>query len=97
VRSTDNDYDNDNLTTMYETSDSVQACAEACDADTECVAFDYGPEGYCYAYKHDPLAPYVGNGSDADWSCYHKISIPTGCDASHVTTIVNLNIQITTL
>lgn len=82
---------------MYETSDSVQACAEACDADTECVAFDYGPEGYCYAYKHDPLAPYVGNGSDADWSCYHKISIPTDCDASHVTTIVNLNIQITTL
>jgi hypothetical protein len=51
---------------MYETSDSVYQCAIACNADEECVAFDYSPDGFCYAYKQDPLADYVGSGS-GDW------------------------------
>jgi hypothetical protein len=50
-RSTDNDYDNDNLTEYYETSDSTYQCAIACNNDETCVAFDYGPDGYCYGYK----------------------------------------------
>lgn len=68
-RSTDGFYDPDNLTTMYESGASVQDCAAGCDADETCVAFDYSPDGYCYAYKQDPLADYVGqsDASTQDW------------------------------
>jgi hypothetical protein len=44
-----------------------------------CVAYDYGPGGYCYAYKQDP-AGYIGNG-EVDWSCYTQISIPEDCES----------------
>jgi hypothetical protein len=84
VRSTDNDYDNSNLTTMFSEGASIAECAAACDADETCVAFDHGPDGYCYAYKMDPLADYVGSG-DEDWECYHKIVIPTFCNSESVT------------
>lgn len=68
VRSSDNEYNFDNLTTLYETSMSVYQCAVACNADETCVAFDYrSTDGYCYAYAEDPEAPYVGKGTDPDW------------------------------
>jgi hypothetical protein len=51
VRSTDNDYDEDKYTTMYESSDSTYQCAIACNNDPTCVAFDYrASDGYCHAY-----------------------------------------------
>jgi hypothetical protein len=89
VRSTDNEYDFDNLTELLETSTSPGQCADACDADETCVAFDYDSNGYCYAYKLDPLASYVGSG-DSDYSCYHKIIIPEDCDSSAVMSAVAL-------
>jgi hypothetical protein len=87
VRRSDNEYDSSNLTTLFASSDSIQQCIDACNEDEECVSIDYGPEGYCYSYKMDLQADYVGNG-DADWSCYHKIVIPTGCNSSYVTEAV---------
>jgi hypothetical protein len=66
---------------MYSEGASVSDCAAGCDADEECVAFDYGSEdGYCYKYKADPLADYVGSG-DSDWSCYKPISFHEDCDS----------------
>jgi hypothetical protein len=90
VRSTDNDYDTSNLTTIFSEGASESDCAAGCDADETCVAFDFGSEdGYCYAYKADPLAEYVGSG-DANWSCYKKIMIPEGCDTTFVFEIIAL-------
>jgi hypothetical protein len=82
ARTTDNSYDFDNLREMYSSGASISDCAAGCDADAECVAFDYGSvEGYCYAYKADPLAAYVGSGTNEDWSCYTQVSIPSDCGA----------------
>jgi hypothetical protein len=87
VRSTDNEYDSDNLTRMYETSDSVYQCAVACNADETCVAFDYQTStGYCYGYKQDPLASYVGSVTN-DWSCYTHVRIPDTCSSIYQETI----------
>jgi hypothetical protein len=104
VRSTDNANDFDNMTEMYETSESVYDCAVSCNADPTCVAFDYETSsGFCYAYKSDPLASYVGNG-DPEWSCYTHISIPSDCGSIYQETVAivaniylveyNQNIQI---
>jgi hypothetical protein len=65
---------------MYSEGASVQQCAQACNADETCVAFDHGPDGYCYGYKQDPLASYVGQG-DEDWQCYTHLSIPATCSS----------------
>jgi hypothetical protein len=66
---------------MYSEGASVEDCAAGCDADETCVAFDYDSvDGYCYAYKADTLASYVGSG-DSDWSCYQKIVIPEDCSS----------------
>jgi hypothetical protein len=75
---------------MHSEGASIHDCASSCDADETCVAFDYDSgDGYCYAYKADPLASYVGSG-DANWSCYHKISVPEGCDSTPVMEAVAL-------
>jgi hypothetical protein len=75
---------------MYSEGASVSQCAEACDADETCVAFDFGSEdGYCYAYKADPLAAYVASG-DPEWSCYNKIAMHEDCDASFINDVVVL-------
>jgi hypothetical protein len=90
ARSTDLDYDFDNLTEMYETSDSVYQCAVACNQDETCVAFDYQTgSGYCYAYKEDPLASYVGSGTvtQSDWNCYTYFSITADCDSIYQETV----------
>jgi hypothetical protein len=51
---------------MLNTSESVYECAAACNADEECIAFDYRlNDGECYYFKYDPVAPYVGNGDEA--------------------------------
>jgi hypothetical protein len=81
---------------LLETSTSPGQCADACDADETCVAFDYDSDGYCNAYKSDPLADYIGSG-DSDWSCYRKIEIPASCDSSYVTEAVQMQIQIGSL
>jgi hypothetical protein len=66
VRSSDNDYDTDLSNVMLNTSESVYECAAACNADEECIAFDYRlNDGECYYFKYDPVAPYVGNGDEA--------------------------------
>jgi hypothetical protein len=64
---------------MYEEGASVAQCAISCNDDEECVAFDYNAEdGFCYAYKQDPLADYVGSGAES-WQCYTHTSIPDSC------------------
>jgi hypothetical protein len=51
---------------MYEEGASVAQCAISCNDDETCVAFDYNAEdGFCYAYKQDPLADYVGSGAES--------------------------------
>lgn len=91
------DYTLSNLTPMYEEGASVEDCANACNADETCYAFDFGSEeGYCYAYKQDTLAEYVGSGTEG-WSCYHRIVLPGYCDYSDISTILDINIEITTL
>jgi hypothetical protein len=74
---------------MFSEGASITECAAACDADETCVAFDHGPTGYCYAYKQDPLADYVGNG-DGDWECYKKIAMHEDCDSSFIMDVVVL-------
>jgi hypothetical protein len=41
----------------------------------------------CYAYKEDALAPYVGSGTDNDWSCYTYMSMPAECDPIYQSTV----------
>jgi hypothetical protein len=73
---------------MLETSESVYQCAVSCNNDETCVAFDYETStGYCYAYKEDPAAPYVGSGNDSDWSCYTHMSMPAECDPIYQSTV----------
>jgi len=90
VRSTDGSYEDENLIDLYDTSDSVYQCVLACNAEPTCVAFDYdSTTGFCYGYKTDadPLASYVGSGTDSDWTCYTHISIPITCDSIYQDTV----------
>jgi hypothetical protein len=69
-------------------SGSIQECAEACDADPTCVAFDRNTSGNCDGYKLDPLANFVGGGqSSTSWNCYTSIAIPNDCDSIYQDTI----------
>lgn len=79
VRTTDNEYDFANLSTMIQSSGSVYECALACNADEDCVAFDYErASGNCDSYKQDTLAAYQGNGNE-NFECYTRISMPEYC------------------
>jgi hypothetical protein len=52
VRTTDNDYDVALLSTMTQSGESVYECALACNADEDCVAFNYeSATGNCDSYK----------------------------------------------
>jgi len=51
-----------------------------------CVAFDFS-DGFCYAYKKDPLADYIGSGDDDSFSCYTRDSLPDGCDTIYQETL----------
>jgi hypothetical protein len=70
-----------NYTDMLD-SGSVQECAQACNADSTCVAFDRSTSGNCDAYQLDPAANFVGSGS-GDWSCYTKVTLPDYCSSAY--------------
>lgn len=80
---------------MIQSAGSVYECALACNADEDCVAFDYEiSSGNCDSYKQDPLAPYQGNGNQ-NFECYTRVSIPEYCpyDMFQGTVEVIVNIQ----
>lgn len=87
VRSTDGQ--NNGYTDMLD-SGSVQECAQACNADSTCVAFDRSTSGNCDAYQLDPAANFVGSGS-GDWSCYTKVTLPDYCSSAYLDVVTSFH------